>query len=357
MSGKTIRASLVGMRFHNPPFNVASEILRATPVLKREPQNAHDNNAVAVIVSGHKVGYVDKESAARVSLLLQKGVTFQVEVGAISSQTIKIALKFKMEDLAVSPPKPNPRDASGIYKISISGGKYVYIGQSNSINTRLRAHWSELAALAHTNRHLQAYWNDLGESHFSADVVEVAPDHLSKGLEQQRWLAQREKFWIEKYRKSSNCLNILDGEVIPTKKALAELAYEEKAYDQKIKEEKKQLSADLKLLEEKLKKVRGNEYDLYSKVREIASFIFKNSGVIGFFVGSSSKQVVAQKKVVLESIQSQLRTAQAERKQLSEKILNLKQKRRGLKTTKQIENLVNHRVGFGIAPTSKKKIY
>lgn len=254
MSGKIIHASLVGMRFHNPPFNVATEVLRATPVLKREPQNSHDTNAVAVIVSGHKVGYVDKESAVRVSQLLQKGVAFKVEVGAISAQTIKISLKFEIDGLAVSPPKPNPRNTSGIYKISISGGKYVYVGQSNSINSRLKAHWSELAALAHPNRHLQAYWNDLGESHFSAEIVEVAPDHLSKGLEQQRWLAQREKFWIEKYRKSSNCLNILDGEVIPTKKALAELANEEKAYDQKIKEDKKQISAELKLLEEKLKK-------------------------------------------------------------------------------------------------------
>lgn len=86
--------------------------------------------------------------------------------------------------------------------------------------------------------------------------------------------------------------------------------------------------------------------------------MFKNTGVIGFFVGSSSKLVVEQKKATLESLKSQLRSAQTERKQLSEKILSLKQKRRGLKTTKQIENLVNNRlIGFGIAPTSKKRIY
>ena len=358
MSEKKIHASLVGMRFHNPPFNVGTEVLRSTPVLKREPENQHDKNAVAVHVSGHKVGYVDKESAIRVSQLLQKGIAFQVEVGAISPQAIKIFIKFWMDGLAVSPPKPNLRNVSGIYSILISEGKYVYIGQSNSINSRLKTHWTELATSAHPNKYLQAYWNDLGESHFSALIVEVTPDHLSKGLEQQRWLAQREKFWIEKYRKSSNCLNILDGEVIPTKKALTELASEEKSYDQKIREEKKQITAELQLLEEKIKKARNNEQDLDSKIRDLDSFLFKNSGVVGFFVGTSSKAVVEQKKATLESLRSQLRVVQTERQQLLEKFLNLKKKRKGLKTTKQMENLVNNRlIGFGIAPTSKKRIY
>jgi hypothetical protein len=62
--------------------------------------------------------------------------------------------------------------------------------------------------------------------------------------------------------------------------------------------------------------------------------------------------------VALESCRFQLQVAQTDEQQLSEKISNLKQKRRGLKTTKQIENLVNNRlIGFGIAPNSKKKIY
>jgi group I intron endonuclease len=276
MSSKKLQVSLVGMRFHSPPFNVASEISRSTPILKREPQNAHDKNAVAVWLSGHKVGYIDKESAARVSQLIQTGVTFIIEVGTVSSQTIKLVLKYEVANLIVSSPKPNPRNASGIYKISISSGRHVYIGQSNTINSRLKTHWNDLATQAHPNRHLQGHWNDLGESHFSAEIVELVPDHLSNGLEKQRWLAAREKFWIEKYRKTSNCLNILDGEVIPTKKALADLASEEKAHDLKIKEEKKQITAELKILEEKLKKAKNNEQDLDSKVRELDSFVFKN---------------------------------------------------------------------------------
>ena len=358
MSSKTIQASLVGMRFHSTPFNVASEILRTTPVLKREPQNIHDKNAVAVFLSGHKVGHIDRESATRVSPLLQKGVTFQIEVGTISSQTIKIRLTHEMADLEVSSPKLSLQNASGIYKISISAGQYVYIGQSNAVNSRLKKHWTDLAAHAHANKHLQAHWADVGESYFSAEIVELVPVHLAKGLEQQRWLADREKYWIEKYRKTSNCLNILDGEVIATKKALAELVSEEKAHDLKIKEEKKQITVELKILEEKLKRARTHKYDLDSKVKELASFVFKNSGVIGFFVGSSTKSVVDQKKVALESCRFQLQVAQTDEQQLSEKISNLKQKRRGLKTTKQIENLVNNRlIGFGIAPNSKKKIY
>jgi group I intron endonuclease len=355
MSSKTIHVSLVGMRFHAPPFNVANEILRAIPVLKLEPKNAHDKNAVAVHLLGHKVGYIDKTSATRVNVLLQKGVTFQIEVGAITSQTIKLALKFELVDLLAAPPKPNPKNTSGIYKISISADKYVYIGQSNSINSRIKDHWKKLVVQEHPNKHLQAYWNDLGESHFSAEIVEMTPEHLSKGLEQQRWLANREKFWIKKYRETTNCLNILDGEVIPTKKALTELAIEEKALDLKIKEEKKQMTAELKVLEEKIKEARRNELDLNSKIQELSTFVFKNSGIVGFFIGSSSKLLVEQKKATLESLRSQLLVAQKERPQLLEEFLNLKKKRRGLKTTKQIKNLVDNRlIGFGIAPKAKK---
>jgi group I intron endonuclease len=358
MSKKTLSVSIVGMRFLSPPVNVVTEIFRSTPVFKREPQNAHDRNAVAVYLMGHKVGYLDKESAARVSQLMQQSVIFGITVDRISAQSIQLILKYEFTDSYMCPPVPSSINSSGIYIIKIESGKYVYIGQSNSINTRIKSHWTALASQSHANKHLQGYWNEHGMTRFTAEILEVAPFNLPKGLALQRWLADREKFWIESYRKSTTCLNILDGEIISTKKAISEFIAENAAHDNQIKEQKKLIALQISTLELKTQEKRLLLRDLEGRVKELTAFIFENTGIIGFFIGKHSKLIVNQKKEMLDTLRRELRITTDEYNVVYEKLCGLRNQHTNLKTIKQKENIFRRRLAkHGIQLKSNGQIY
>jgi len=145
MAQKTLKISLVGMRFHSPPFNVGVEIKKTPPTLQHEPNNKHDEHAVAVLLRNHKVGYVDKESAFRVANILRMKANYEVNVKSISSTTINLDFIYEVKEKAPDAPKLSITNKTGIYKISVNDDERVYVGQSNSINERLKTHWNDLA--------------------------------------------------------------------------------------------------------------------------------------------------------------------------------------------------------------------
>lgn len=70
--------------------------------------------------------------------------------------------------------------STGIYAVTNTITKRVYIGQAQNIKRRLREHRYKLRAGVHHNAYLQASWNKHGESVFVFDIVERChPEELT----------------------------------------------------------------------------------------------------------------------------------------------------------------------------------
>ncbi len=80
---------------------------------------------------------------------------------------------------------------SGIYKITCTANKKIYIGSALNLYLRRHVHFSELRYNKHVNRHLQNAWNKYGEQSFTFEVLEyVLPISL----------ATREQYWFKKLK-------------------------------------------------------------------------------------------------------------------------------------------------------------
>lgn len=77
----------------------------------------------------------------------------------------------------------------GIYQITHTPTKKVYVGSSVNIKRRWQKHVRELNRGDHHNNYLQRVWTKYGAASFTFTVVEVVP----KGD-----LLTREQFWIDK---------------------------------------------------------------------------------------------------------------------------------------------------------------
>jgi len=74
---------------------------------------------------------------------------------------------------------------AGIYRITnIINGKF-YIGSSINIDCRWKAHVYNLTKGTHTNSHLQAAWDEHGESSFKFEIIEELPQEML--LEAEQW--------------------------------------------------------------------------------------------------------------------------------------------------------------------------
>lgn len=80
---------------------------------------------------------------------------------------------------------------SGIYKITCTANKKIYIGSALNLQSRRRHHFSELRQNKHPNRHLQHAWNKYGEQVFIFEILEyVLPISLTA----------REQYWLNKLK-------------------------------------------------------------------------------------------------------------------------------------------------------------
>ncbi|MBE0448864.1 MAG: hypothetical protein IBX64_12380 [Actinobacteria bacterium] len=288
MAKKTFKANLVGMSYCATPFQIHDTVLHAALQLEREPDNLHDQNAVKVLVSGYKVGYLDRKSAQKVGNLIEKGAHLIIKVAdsAINPTSKAISLVVEAELNTVKPDLPICGTDSGIYRISINSGHWMYVGQSIEISKRLLTHWKDLNFECHNNIALQEKWRQFGESSFVTEVLEIAPKGMSD-LERQRWLGEREDYWIKETKKISICLNLKDAEIVTTKKAKAEFdilaAASDKQHDERVRERKKEIKLEIKILESELSKSNNQKQVVTKNVYDLKNFISSNTGIRGFF--------------------------------------------------------------------------
>lgn len=91
----------------------------------------------------------------------------------------------------------------GIYKITNLISGRVYVGQTKEgFQKRYWFHRWSLRNNKHSNKHLQNSWNKYGEDNFIFEVIEVV-DKCD--------IDEREKYWIDYYRKNGECYCIQDG--------------------------------------------------------------------------------------------------------------------------------------------------
>lgn len=95
----------------------------------------------------------------------------------------------------------------GIYCIENRQNNFVYIGRTNNIAVRWKAHLHDLFSGSHVNHPLQNDWNVMGPGAFIFYVLLI--DDSSK---------ETESDYIQKYK--SNCYNLMNGkgESLPFKK-------------------------------------------------------------------------------------------------------------------------------------------
>jgi Straboviridae intron-associated endonuclease 1 len=80
---------------------------------------------------------------------------------------------------------------SGIYKITCTANKRIYIGSATNLRERSRQHFRFLRQNKHHNQHLQRAWNKYGEQSFTFEVLEqVLPISLTA----------REQYWLNKLK-------------------------------------------------------------------------------------------------------------------------------------------------------------
>jgi hypothetical protein len=286
---------LVGLQYHLVPIDVYEAVSKDFITLKQDKNNKHDVNAIEVMIKGYKVGFIDKASASVIAPLLDKNYSHQVTPYPVNrnKKSIKLSISFYIPDFKATL-KPDLESLSGIYQISVSANQYLYIGQSENIKKRISAHWDALQFNSHANKRLQSLWNELGNGSFKASIVETVPNSVSSELERQRWLGEREQHWIRHARKTSDCVNVTDGEIVTTKVALQEYQEEERRFNQEHDEWTKKRKEELKIeiyAADIAYRTQQKEFDLLNnKIQPIETFIKRHTGFFANLFGDPNRQ-------------------------------------------------------------------
>lgn len=91
---------------------------------------------------------------------------------------------------------------SAVYKIVCGLNESIYVGSSRNIEQRFCAHLSKLKKDKHENRYLQRVFNEGGEVHFKAEVLEECEEVL---------LLEREQYYIDLLKPDLNICPLATG--------------------------------------------------------------------------------------------------------------------------------------------------
>lgn len=83
---------VVGSRFHNGALQALLKLAKGEELwLVREPNNAHDKNAVAIHnLDGRKLGYVPKADAPAVARIIDKKIPVRAEASSAGGTGVDI---------------------------------------------------------------------------------------------------------------------------------------------------------------------------------------------------------------------------------------------------------------------------
>ena len=257
--------------------------------LRRQPSNPHDPNAIEVLLEGKRLGHISRQDAEILSRSMDSGIQIK---SAKCSQPTKLTDKSRSFKAYVATSSPNANlkplksigGFPGIYKIESKIDDKSYVGQAQNVDKRIEQHRTDLALGVHGNKHLQALWDKRTPKDFRISVIEKAPDEPNAfGL--QNWLAERERYWIESERKKGRSLNILDGEFIYTTKARNDEKKYRSDVNRSIKEAKRDIREELKLIEPQFRKKMEGIDSLMSQQSKLIEMRWKHTGLMMLFYG------------------------------------------------------------------------
>jgi hypothetical protein len=212
-----IELSVQGLRYYYGPREFQDGSLRpgAEIYLSHDPGNAHDPNAVEVILvgAGRKLGHVPKTQAGWVSDLLRRNyrLTGLVTRVGLSRKSYPDSLFCVVEvelPLGCQSRKSYEEirrglrvhdNKCGVYEIYCRETRKRYVGSARNIGERFRQHFDLLIQNKHHSRKLQYDWNQYLAEAFEFRVLEGVPDAGA--------LLRVEQAYIEKYDSFRNGYN------------------------------------------------------------------------------------------------------------------------------------------------------
>jgi len=240
-------------------------------------------------------------------------------------------------------------DSSGIYLIWVKKVSAVYVGQTKCFKTRLRNHFRSLAFGTHINRDLQQLYIEHGFEEFEIQIADKLPNLWTGSVDDQSWLAVREKHWIHHYQSAPNthCLNRTDGELIDTKATLEhkrkkeqakaeEKARSDAAYDEKIRNEKRVLKQRIKDVEEKVASESRRTEPLQLRLSSQEAWLRENDTFFSFFYSRARKQQINETREEYNATKSRYHSEMELTGRLYQELRSLTQELKSKKTSKQL---------------------
>ena len=241
-------------------------------------------------------------------------------------------------------------EVAGIYAIKLETQNAVYVGQTANLKTRIRSHFRSLAFGTHINRDLQELFRGFDSDQFSVDVLDWLPNKWTGSMEDQSWLANREKYWITAHRSAAGvrCLNRTDGEFIDTtetlehkrQKAIAEQqaqAIRDAAYDKRIKEEKLALKKAIEQVNADIDAEGRRISPLRTALLKHEEWLKKNSTFFKFFLSRDKKQELMRVELEKAKLVRELELEMEPLLKLHQSLKALKQELKSKKTRKQLD--------------------
>lgn len=324
---RSIKTSVVGLAYYGFTPELARKIDSGLALsLKAEPENIHDENAVAVYAVGVKIGHIRRAEAAQIAGAIRVGSRISINLSANTAQGgdgyFPVDVSVEGDSEVDGRPRVADGKVAGIYRITCSTMGYYYIGQSLDVNARIKEHFGSLSLGVHSNSGLQRVWTDLGGDDFFADLVEAAPAGLV-GVERQLWLSDKEKFYIELGKKSGLCVNKYPGGLVLTQE-LRDLESEDARQSRKeknaaITQRKLEINKELERLEIIVAEVSAHRLKHEAEVAQIRGEIKRKTGLMSILNGGMPKTERITKEARIYTLQGLMKKLDGELKSLRDK--------------------------------------
>ena len=198
---------------------------------------------------------------------------------------------------------------SGIYLISHSISRAVYVGQSLHIRARLGEHYEMLTTGAHRNVGLQALWNSHPPDTFSTSIYLACPKGLSP-LERQRWLVKAERQAIQELKKSWNVVNMAEPEIVETPDALSEFkrmkAAKDKLKTTSVSCQRRAIKIRIDTLNQRLAPLRVAHGSCFAEIAQREEVMRKSKSIFAFFIGRPSSESIPIQEARLVALKKKL---------------------------------------------------
>lgn len=199
---KTVHISVRGTRYYKAAESWKKRLLKPGSRIRlvHEPDNPHDENAVAVHLAstGEMLGHIPRELAQRYASLLNSGCILEVTVESASRSLdgVKLLIQilydepqeqiFTRQNSVFFKSALSLPHTAGVYGIRNIENGCIYVGSSNNLRRRAQDHLRALFTGSHSNIPLQKDFDRFGCDKFEFMLLaeNVLPSSLRMMIEE-----------------------------------------------------------------------------------------------------------------------------------------------------------------------------